>query len=243
MKYAHKAIALSLALILAAPMIQLISAAPAAAGNWTASTPDDLNGNSVVASGSSTETVDAAGNVTTCTESTTTYTSLATGKVVKVIKRKRCITKKGKLPNQQVLHLTSAEVTTTNNDDGTSSVISHDVTNDGNTSKTSDSAQQYSQPDGQGDLMGGDATRTNFDGKNTTKEHDKWDPAKGQWVAVNDAPHKMKLLLPILGAAALIFGLAHHGNGSDQPVNRTPSPRLSPAASTPRWQTPCSSHT
>jgi hypothetical protein len=229
MKYAHKAIALSLALILAAPMIQLISAAPAAAGNWTASTPDDLNGNSIVASGSSTETVDGAGNVTTCTESTTTYTSLATGKVVKVIKRKRCITKKGKLPNQQVLHLTSAEVQTVNNDDGTSTVVSHDQTNDGNTSKSSDNTQQYSKPDGQGDLMGGDATRTNFDGKNTTKEHDKWDPAKGQWVAVNDAPHRMKLLLPILGAAALIFGLAHH-NGSDQPVQpNTQQPQTEPA--------------
>src|SRR5580704_8840607 len=111
MKYAHKAIALSLALILAAPMIQLISAAPAAAGNWTASTPDNGNGSSIAASGSSTETVNADGSVTTCTESTTVFTSLKTGQVVQTIKRKRCITKKGKLPNQQVLHLTSAEVT------------------------------------------------------------------------------------------------------------------------------------
>ena len=226
MKYAHKAIALSLALILAAPMIQLISAAPAAAGNWTASTPDNGNGNSIAASGSSTDTVNPDGSITTCTESTTVFTSLKTGQVVQTIKRKRCITKKGKLPNQQVLHLTSAEVTTTNNDDGTSTVVSHDQTNDGNTSKSSDSTQQYSQPDGQGDLTGGDATRTNSDGKNTTKEHDKWDPAKG-WVAVNDAPHKMKLLLPILGAAALIFGLAHH-NGSDQPVQVNPQPQTEP---------------
>ena len=226
MKYAHKAIALSLALILAAPMIQLISAAPAAAGNWTASTPDNGNGNSITASGSSTDTVNPDGSITTCTESTTVFTSLKTGQVVQTIKRKRCITKKGKLPNQQVLHLTSAEVTTTNNDDGTSTVVSHDQTNDGNTSKSSDSTQQYSQPDGQGDLTGGDATRTNFDGKNTTKEHDKWDPSKG-WVAVNDAPHKMKLLLPILGAAALIFGLAHH-TGSDQPVQANPQPQTEP---------------
>jgi hypothetical protein len=227
MKYAHKAIALSLALILAAPMIQLISAAPAAAGNWSGSTPDNGNGSSIAASGSSTETVNADGSVTTCTESTTVFTSLKTGQVVQTIKRKRCITKKGKLPNQQVLHLTSAEVTNNNNDDGSSSVISHDVTVDGNTSKTSDSTQQYSQPDGQGDLTGGDATRTNSDGKNTTKEHDKWDPAKGQWVAVNDAPHRMKLLLPILGAAALIFGLAHH-NGSDQPVQPNTQPQTEP---------------
>jgi hypothetical protein len=226
MKYAHNAIALSLALILAAPMIQLISAAPATAGNWSGSTPDNGNGQSIAASGSSTETVNADGSITTCTESTTVFTSLKTGQVVQTIKRKRCITKKGKLPNQQVLHLTSAEVTTNNNDNGTSSVISHDVTVDGNTSKTSDSTQQYSQPDGQGDLTGGDATRTNSDGKNTTKEHDKWDPAKG-WVAVNDAPHKMKLLLPILGAAALIFGLAHHG-GSDQPMQPNPQPQTEP---------------
>src|SRR5215467_5273489 len=112
MKSAYKILALSLAALLMAPMATIVCSAPAAAGNWTASTPDDLNGNSVSAQGTSTETVNADGSVTTCTESTTTWTSLATGKVVKVIKRKRCITKKGKV----VAALIATETATVNND-------------------------------------------------------------------------------------------------------------------------------
>ena len=224
MKNAHKIIALSLALILSAPMVGLVSAAPAAAGNWSGSTPDDGNGNSIAASGTSTETANPDGSITTCTESTTVFTSLKTGQVVQTIKRKRCITKKAKV----VLKLASAEMTTTNNPDGTSNVVEHNVNNDGNTSQTVDTDQHFAQPDGQGNLLGGDSTRTDFDGKNTTKQQDKYDPATGQWVAVVDAPKHNHALLPILGAAALIFGLAAMHHGSDVPVQTDAQPAAQP---------------
>ena len=224
MKNAHKIIALSLALILGAPMVGLMTAAPAAAGNWSGSTPDNGNGNSIAASGSSTDTVNPDGSITTCTESTTIFTSLKTGQVVQTIKRKRCITKKAKV----VQKLISAEMVTTNNPDGTSNVVSHDVTNDGTTSQTVDTDQHFAQPDGQGNVLGGDSTRTDFDGKNTTKQHDTYDPATGQWVAVVDAPKHNRALLPILGAAALIFGLAAMHHGSDVPVQTDAPPAVEP---------------
>ncbi|MBV8170880.1 MAG: hypothetical protein JO219_03005 [Candidatus Eremiobacteraeota bacterium] len=226
MNKAHKLSALVLALLLGAPMLDVVIAAPASAGNWTASTPDDGNGNSVSAEGTSTDTVNPDGSVTTCTQSTTTWTSLKTGQVVKTTVRKRCVTKKAK----QVLKLASAEATTINNADGTSDVIANDQTVNGNTSGSVDTNQHFSAPNGQGDVLGGDSTRSNFDGSKTTKEHDRWDPASGTWVAVNDPPaHHARLLLPILAGALLIFGVTHHSSDNVSPQNDTPQqPRTEP---------------
>jgi len=179
--------------------LALVWNAPASAGKWSGSTPDNGMGQSVSGEGQSTEVADPA-DPTGCTiiytsKTTITVTDNATGKVVsrKTTTRMRKYKKKNCPPAAPFVLIEShtTVVTVNNNPDGTSTVNKDDQqTNPGGQPgyKHTESTEKHDKPDGGGNVTGGSSKKTErktAGGKTTrTVTGQQWDAAKGVWVDI-----------------------------------------------------------
>lgn len=202
--------------------LALVWQAPASAGKWSGSTPDNGMGQSVSGEGESTEAPDPA-DPTGCTiiytsKTTITVTDNATGKVVskKTITRMRKYKKKN-CPPATPFVLKESRTTTVivnNNADGTSTVNKDDQqTNPGGAPgyKRTESTEKHDKPDGKGNVTGGSSKtteRTTTGGKTERKvTGQNWDPAKGVWI---DIPIEL-VQLSLLSLAPIMPDSASRG--------------------------------
>jgi hypothetical protein len=196
-------------LLAAIATIALTWTAPATAGTWSGSTPDNGMGQSVSGQGSSTEVEGPPCTITYTSTTTITVTDNATGRVVSTTTRtrmrkykiKNCpkdikvvaraktndvlllpvVPGSGIKPDIEGISSASGSTTVTNNPDGSRTTQKTEESSGAGSYKRSDST---TNTDGKGNVTGGTSrTVTRVGGKRTVTGQN-WDPKTGGWVNI-----------------------------------------------------------